>query len=211
MRECEQRVFWFSCTVARLAAQWDVKSNHSDIDNNNGQMTARTARTATAALAAATNQQTTTATTRTTTTPQTTMRTMTRLECRTTTTMTTSNHGRPRTTHHVEEQMRNINVEDWLTKVRRYKWRWAKRIAQHEFCRWTQRVVNWHPDYDVRLNMARTRRIGHRRTRWEDDVNTFLFQEGIRNQHWTVIAKEGLQWDALEEDYIGSHHATQGT
>ena len=32
-----------------------------------------------------------------------------------------------------------INVEEWLTKMHRRKWRWAKRIAQQDFRRWSRR------------------------------------------------------------------------
>ena len=108
-----------------------------------------------------------------------------------------------RVTHQIEAHVKKLNIEDWLSQQRRRKWRWAARIANHDSTRWTRRVLNWLPEYDEVRKKVRTRRQGHPRKRWEDDLTSFLAKAHPAPSHWTYMAATST-WDELEDEYIHS-------
>ena len=95
-----------------------------------------------------------------------------------------------RSTHRVEAALHDLNIESWPTTYLRRKWRWAARIAQQDYMRWSRLVTTWRPELHHKLRTSR--RVGHPHKRWDDDIESFLLSK--------------LPHDAATTDWI--HHAT---
>ena len=44
---------------------------------------------------------------------------------------------------------------------------------------WYDENFCWHPEFDVFRSKGRTRRVGHPRTHWQDDIRKLLVQKGM--------------------------------
>ena len=50
-----------------------------------------------------------------------------------------------RCTRLVENQMKRLNLEDWVTLQRRRKWRWARKLATKSEFNWETAALHWDP------------------------------------------------------------------
>ena len=75
-------------------------------------------------------------------------------------------------THEVEKQVAELGLEDWISIQRRYKWRWAQKVATDTHGKWTAKVLTWDPTLDVRCTAKR--RPGRPQTRWTDDIAEYI-------------------------------------
>ena len=65
--------------------------------------------------------------------------------------------------------MSSSGIEDWVSQQRRRKWRWAQRVANETYDKWTVTALTWDPTLDSHLNARR--RQARPKTRWTDDIN----------------------------------------
>ena len=83
------------------------------------------------------------------------------------------------------------------------EWKLALRIAISPSERWLNKAAEWNPELSSRYRTNRA--IGRPRRRWEDDINEFLKQEFVENDHpiessnqtnktWINIAKDRRSW-----------------
>ena len=84
-------------------------------------------------------------------------------------------HWIKRCTHDVEQRMKKLKLDDWITMQRRRKWRWAQKLALTDHFDWTTAALRWDPSLDSQLKSRR--RPGRPRTRWTDDICGYLRQQ----------------------------------
>ena len=120
-----------------------------------------------------------------------------------------------RSTHEAENLIQSLGIEDWISRQRRRKWRWAHRVALDED-KWTYKAALWNPSLSPR-NKAR-REQGRPRRRWADDINEHVTNMSSSNnndndnstnhsnetndQHWTTKAKDKRKWGEWEESFV---------
>ena len=80
-------------------------------------------------------------------------------------------------------------VKDIIQKIKEVKWRWAGHVARLNDNRWTKRITDWQP-------RAGKRKQGRQKTRWRDDLTSYL------GTTWTRQAMNRRKWKDHEEDYI---------
>ena len=66
-------------------------------------------------------------------------------------------------THEALEVLEKVGAEDWVTLLRRQKWRWAEKVVNHDADRWTRKILHWIPAEGVRV-------VGHPKLRWIDPL-----------------------------------------
>ena len=98
-----------------------------------------------------------------------------------------------RTTHHVEDAMSKINIEDWVTRSKRIKWRFLVKTLDRAEDRWTRRLLLWSP--------AGTRRVGRPTKRWEDEPLAFLRQTFESEVRWEDLVTNTDALKLLEDDF----------
>ena len=80
-----------------------------------------------------------------------------------------------RVTHRVEEQARKLNIQNWTTRARAAKWKWARQIASHGPDRWTRKLLFWEPEFFFDGTRGLThRRQGRPSLRWIDEIRNFV-------------------------------------
>ena len=103
-----------------------------------------------------------------------------------------------RCTHEIEERVRKLRLEDWVTLQRRRKWRYARKVLLANSHEWNTAALHWDPTLDHKLNTHR--RPGRPKTRWTDDL-----QQHIQRQTQTPWLKTGTRndiWITTEEKYV---------
>ena len=80
-------------------------------------------------------------------------------------------------------------VKDIIVKIKEAKWRWAGHVARMRDNRWTKRLMDWQPRIGKR-------RRGRQKTRWRDDLTTYL------GTTWAREAADRRNWNYHEEGYI---------
>ena len=63
--------------------------------------------------------------------------------------------------------MKKVGAEDWVTLLRKRKWRWAEKVVNHEADRWTAKILEWMPSEGARF-------VGHPKLRWLDPIQNFV-------------------------------------
>jgi hypothetical protein len=109
-----------------------------------------------------------------------------------------------RTTHWAEAQVKQLKLENWLTQIWRRRWRWAAGIAKHEARRWTHRILVWQPEMTTGTSKVRTRKAGHPRKRWSDDITQFLLSKdfAIVHSNWWTLALHAESWSSVEKGFV---------
>eukprot|EP00973_Karenia_brevis_P095134 12425838-Karenia_brevis.AAC.1 len=98
-----------------------------------------------------------------------------------------------RATHTAEEHLQRCGLDDWVTAVRRKKWRWAGHVARRSDGRWASRLVGWAPSNGYR-------RPGHPCKRWADDLRVCCRWASVGS--WLDVAQDRDAWNALEETFV---------
>ena len=101
-----------------------------------------------------------------------------------------------RVTSEAEKKLGELGYDDWLTKQRRKKWRWAKRIANMSEDRWALKASLWDPQWSIKAS----RGVGRPKLRWDQDILAFLNEQKITNP-WLEVAKQPL-WEELEPLFV---------
>ena len=116
-----------------------------------------------------------------------------------------------RCTREAETRMNKLRLDDWVTMQRRRKWRWIPRLITCDQ-KWTTSAIHWDPYLDTKLNAQR--RPGRPKTRWMDDIRTYLqhhFHRQPKTTHdltWEQLAKDTYIWDTLEDGYVNHQPLT---
>jgi hypothetical protein len=132
-----------------------------------------------------------------------------------------------RSTHEVEERMKRLKLDDWVSIQRQRKWKWAEKLALCKDPTWTTIALQWDPTVDPRLKARR--RPGRPKTRWADDIYKFIHEDTatittsttsstnisdkqlppqstsptpLDNEVWLQRAKDKKFWDAHEKGYV---------
>ena len=78
-------------------------------------------------------------------------------------------------------------METWSCLYRRYKWRFAGKLARADDNRWSKLVLEWQPTNGA----GRTQ--GSPCTRWSDPLVKFAGAD------WMDLARDPEQWEAAED------------
>jgi len=101
-----------------------------------------------------------------------------------------------RTTRLAEELFTQNSLDDWVTAVRKKKWRWAGHLARRCDGRWTTRLSVWEPE------------DGHRKRgrpckKWTSDLDAFFrANAGYGSKAWMDVAQDRPTWQGLEAEFI---------
>ena len=79
-------------------------------------------------------------------------------------------------------------VRDILETISKLKWNWAGHVARRTDNRWTTHIMFWTPQ-------GHTRNQGRPRTRWRDDLDSFL-------KYWHHVAQNVAQWRSMGKAYV---------
>ena len=90
-----------------------------------------------------------------------------------------------KTTQWIREKTK---VRDIMETTSKLKWNWAAHVARRTDNRWTTRITFWTP-------RGHTRNRGIPRTRWRDDLDSFL-------RHWHRAAQKLVQWRSMGKAYV---------
>ena len=60
-----------------------------------------------------------------------------------------------RCTHDVEQRMKELKLDDWVTMQRRRKWKWGQKPALFDNFDWTTAVLRWDPTLVPQLHSRR--------------------------------------------------------
>ena len=105
-----------------------------------------------------------------------------------------------RTTHEIEEHMTKMNIEDWVSRQLRLKYRWAEHIARRTDNRWSKVLLEWQPARGPKFGDAGVgRQRGRPKTRWEDCLIDFFAAH--RLDSWQMIAKCRTTWEGFEDEF----------
>ena len=74
--------------------------------------------------------------------------------------------------------------------------------------RWSRLVSTWHPELNHKLRTSR--RAGHPRKRWDDDIHNFLRSKLTHDAatHDWVHHVAADNWLKLEDDFVGTTQTT---
>ena len=102
-----------------------------------------------------------------------------------------------RTTTEVRSAMTKLKMDDWVTTVRKWQWKWASKVVQHDAQRWIVRILHWQPKEGMR-------QVGHPRARWIDPIEKFA-------SVWTGMTEASGAWiyllsNAEEADSALKHY-----
>jgi hypothetical protein len=101
-----------------------------------------------------------------------------------------------RTTKVAEEHLHKSGLDDWVTAVRRKKWRWAGHLARRSDGRWDRRLLTWSP-LEGRQNRGRPCK------RWSSDLDAFFQKKaGYARNAWIDVAQDRAIWQMLEDEFI---------
>ena len=79
-------------------------------------------------------------------------------------------------------------VRDVLETVSYLKWKWAGHVCRMTDNRWTVRATNWTP-------RGTTRKQGHQKTRWRDDLDKF-------QKSWQRSTTDRKKWKHMGKAYV---------
>ena len=102
------------------------------------------------------------------------------------------------TTEEVRTAMEKLQIDDWVTIVRKSQWRWAGKVVQHAAERWTPRVLHWQP-------VEGLRQVGRPRRRWIDPIETFAQTWAgmpAANDAWIYLLAEKEEANAALQGYV---------
>jgi hypothetical protein len=105
-----------------------------------------------------------------------------------------------RVTHYALEAMDKVGVPDWAEEQRCRKWRWCGHVARRTDGRWTKKVLEWQP--------SGTRKRGHPKLRWEDDILRFFQAFGWNldecGARWRQVAQLRDGWKVMEGGFASA-------
>ena len=108
-----------------------------------------------------------------------------------------------RTTRSVEEHLDKLKIESWVHQARRRKWNWAARVANMSDDRWTKRLLMWRPELHFDGFASRAgRRQARPKTRYDDELSSFVHKFLNFHEHWTVIAQNAFAWSQLADRFV---------
>jgi len=96
-----------------------------------------------------------------------------------------------RTTHEALQVLEKVGAQDWVTFLRKQKWRWAQKVLKHSDARWTVKILHWVPDEGLR-------NVGHPKLRWRDTLQNFA--AGLTGASDTTDAWQYLLLNKEEAD-----------
>ena len=108
-----------------------------------------------------------------------------------------------RTTHQVEDQLKKLNVDSWVTRVRRNQWRMAHRASIQHSMRWSRLAAAWQPALFFDGGRSRAHRVSARpKKRWSDDIAKFLQYADVSGGGWLEVAQHEELWAELEDRFV---------
>ena len=120
-----------------------------------------------------------------------------------------------RCTYEVEDRMRKLKLDDWVTTQRRRKWRWVQKLANTAEGDWMIMATAWDPTIDDKLSTRR--RPGRPKTRWMDNIANYVtthiqhnnansnydaFKATASNMLIVKMASDDAAWAAMEEGFV---------
>ena len=81
-----------------------------------------------------------------------------------------------------------MKKRDIMEAISKLKWNWAGHVARRTDNRWTTRITFWTP-------RGHTRNRGRPRTRWRNDLDSFL-------KLWHCVAQNVVQWRSIGKAYV---------
>ena len=107
-----------------------------------------------------------------------------------------------RATHQVEDQLKKLNVDSWVTRVRRNQWRMAHRVSTQDSMRWSRLAASWQPALLFDGPHSKARRASARpKKRWRDDIEKFLKHADLSCSGW-LETQQGNLWAELENKFV---------
>ena len=109
-----------------------------------------------------------------------------------------------RTTRAAEKQLAKLNIESWVTQVRRNQWKFFTRLLNQPTTRWSKRSFLWEPTIHFDGTISRAgRRQARPRKRWSDDFQKMLGTRGFSTKvMWEEVAGKAELWQDLGECFI---------
>jgi hypothetical protein len=95
-----------------------------------------------------------------------------------------------RSAKQVDELSAKLGMDTWTTIYRRRKWTFAGKTARRTDHRWSQRILEWKP------NFGHGRSRGRPKTRWTDDL------EAYAGGAWAEVALNTDLWTCLEDGFV---------
>eukprot|EP00973_Karenia_brevis_P021942 3018216-Karenia_brevis.AAC.1 len=103
--------------------------------------------------------------------------------------------------------MKKLGLEDWVSRQRRIKWRWAHTVVNDKHDKWSLKALLWDPSSDLRLHA--NRRAARPWKRWTDDLvataqrlqNQVSNLEYSQRHCWMTFASLD-KWMTLEDDFV---------
>ena len=92
-----------------------------------------------------------------------------------------------RVTHHIEDLLDSICLEDWVVLHRRRKWNFLHRVASARDDRWSKLLLAWKPQG--------VRSAGRPCTRWSDCI------EQLAGGGWLSLAEDANLWALSVDTY----------
>ena len=105
-----------------------------------------------------------------------------------------------RVTHEAEDALKKLEIDDWVTKVRRTRWNWARKVAEMDSERWASQIAQWKPQWSLKA----ARKRGRPKLRWSTDISAFLENHG-HSADWLHVATQPETWSKLGEIYANAH------
>ena len=108
-----------------------------------------------------------------------------------------------RATRGVEDQLRKLQIDDWVVAQRKRKWQWAGHVARRVDGRWSAELLVWMPPGGrLQGETGKGRKRGHPKRRWEDCINNFFATKfdmgGVR---WMDLAQNREEWAGHESAF----------
>ena len=100
-----------------------------------------------------------------------------------------------RTTRHAEDHLNRAGLDDWVTAVKKKKWRWAGHLARRCDGRWSHKILAWEPSKGYRIR-------GRPCKRWRDELDTYFTTQGLEKDCWIMIAQDRDTWASMETDFV---------
>ena len=111
-----------------------------------------------------------------------------------------------------ETKKKSLNLEDWVTIVKRRKWKWAREIATVQEDIWTKLAYNWDPS--PQFSLKAKRRSGRQKRKQDDDIVEYHMKREAGHEEnqrcnreelikeWMEVAKDEEQWAKLENGVV---------
>eukprot|EP00973_Karenia_brevis_P018719 2566898-Karenia_brevis.AAC.1 len=90
-----------------------------------------------------------------------------------------------------------MNIEDWVSRQLRLKYRWAGHIARRQDKRWGTILLDWQPAKGPKFGDAGAGRLqGRPKMRWEDRLVDFFAD--VHPNGWKEVAQSREIWKTYE-------------